>query len=193
MVSSEGVRTDVRKVSAVREFPVPANVTQLRSFLGLASYYRRFIEGYATIAKPLHSLTGKNVPFSWTQQCQEAFMELKERLTTSPVLVFPDYTRPFILETDASGVGLGAVLAQKQEEPIAFASRTLWCGEKVCQFRDGSSSSSVGDHALPPLYLRVPLHGVHGQPGSKEPIEDATSLWQASPLGPSPTGHGSNY
>ena len=60
VVSSEGVRTDARKVSAVREFPVPANVTQLRSFLGLASYYRQFIEGYATIAKPLHSLTGKS-------------------------------------------------------------------------------------------------------------------------------------
>ena len=111
-------------------------MTKLHSFLGLTSYYRRFIEGYATIAKPLHSLTGKDVPFTWTQQCQEAFDQLKSQLTSAPLLVLPNFACPFILETDASGVGVGAVLAQKQDNgttrPIGFASHTLQGAE--CQY-----------------------------------------------------------
>ena len=76
VVSKEGVRTDPQKIAAVENFPVPDTVTRLRSFLGLTSYYRRFIEGYAAIAKPLHALTGKGVPFEWTSQHQEAFKRL---------------------------------------------------------------------------------------------------------------------
>ena len=133
VVSREGVETDPKKLEAVRDFPTPNTVAKLRSFLGLTSYYRRFIKGYATVAKPLHALTG-NVPFTWSKQCQEAFDKLKRMLTSAPLLVFPDFSRPFILETDASGVGLGAVLAQKQSDgttrPISFASRTLQGSEK---------------------------------------------------------------
>ena len=101
----------------------------LWSFLGLASYYRRFVSGFSTIANPLFTLTKKDVKFVWSTQCDEAFQKLKDKLVGSPVLAFPQFDRGFILDTDASGVGLGAVLAQKQDNgtvrPIAYASRTL--------------------------------------------------------------------
>ena len=129
VISEDGLSTDPEKIRAVREFPVPHDVKTLRSFLGLASYYRRFVPNFSAVAKPLHALTKKEVPFDWTESCQESFVRLKELLTTSPILVLPDFQRDFMLETDASGQGLGAVLAQKQGDglirPIAFASRTL--------------------------------------------------------------------
>ena len=113
----------------MRAYPVPNDVKSLRSFLGLASYYRRFVPGFAKVAGPLHALTKKDSPFIWGPECQAAFAELKQLLTSSPVLAFPDFTRGFILETDASGAGLGAVLAQEQSDgsvrPIAYASRSL--------------------------------------------------------------------
>ena len=100
----------------------------MRSFLGLASYYRRFIQEFAKIAHPLHALLRKDTPFKWTPDSQEAFDELKNKLVTTPVLAYPDFTQNFYVETDASKQGLGAVLAQMQEDnklhPIAYASRS---------------------------------------------------------------------
>jgi len=129
VVSCEGITTDPEKVNSVRNFPTPASIKQLRSFLGLASYYRRFINGFSKVAAPLFTLTRKDVMFVWNSKCHEAFVRLKELLTSAPVLVFPNFQREFVLETDASGLGLGAVLAQEQNSghiaPIAFASRTL--------------------------------------------------------------------
>ena len=129
VISEDGLSTDPEKIRAVREFPVPHDVRTLRSFLGLASYYRRFVPNFSVVARPLHALTKKEVPFDWTESCRKSFERLKELLTTSPILVLPDFNKDFMLETDASGQGLGAVLAQKQEDglvrPIAFASRTL--------------------------------------------------------------------
>ena len=97
--------------------------------LGLASYYRRFVSGFAKIANPLYALTRKNVEFHWNAECQEAFEQLKMKLTSSPVLAYPKFDRCFVLETDASGIGLGAVLSQIQDNgelhPLAFASRAL--------------------------------------------------------------------
>ena len=134
VVSAEGVRTDPAKLQAVLEFPVPTNVKQLRSFLGLTSYYRRFIPQFAKIAGPLHALTKKNSEFTWTAVCQGAFEKLRNLLTSAPVLAYPDFGVPFILETDASGNGLGAVLAQRQDDglvrPNAYASRSLQEHEK---------------------------------------------------------------
>ena len=134
IVSEEGVRTDPKKLQAVSEYPTPADVKSLRSFLGLASYYRRFIPNFAKVAGPLHALTKKDVEYVWTPQCQEVFRKLKELLTSSPVLVFPNFDIPFLLETDASHQGLGAVLAQTQSDgtvrPIAYASRSLQPHEK---------------------------------------------------------------
>ena len=129
IVSAEGIAPDPRKVDAVRHFPQPDDHKRLRSFLGLASYYRRFIQDFSVVANPLFDLTPKNAPFVWTQLCEEAFGRLKELMTGAPTLAFPDFARAFILETDASGEGLGAVLAQKLDDgavhPIAYASRTL--------------------------------------------------------------------
>ena len=128
-VSAEGLSTDARKTEAVANFSQPMDLKSLRSFLGLASYYRRFIPCFSKIASPLHLLTRKDAPFDWTPACDVAFCQLKQYLTSAPVLAFPLFDREFLLDTDASGLGLGAVLAQKQDDglvrPIAFASRTL--------------------------------------------------------------------
>ena len=129
VISAEGIRTDPKKLQAVRQFPVPTNIRALRSFVGLASYYRRFVPGFAKVAGPLHALTKKEVEFVWSTECQRSFERLKELLTSAPVLCFPNFQCPFILETDASGCGLGAVLAQEQSDgqvrPVAYASRSL--------------------------------------------------------------------
>ena len=133
IVSAEGIRTDPKKVQAVKDAPVPMDKTGIRSFLGLVGYYRRFISGFADISIPLHALTSPKVPFNWTEEAQEAFEKLKEALTTAPVLAFPDFELPFIVETDASAVAVGAVLAQKQKgrvHPIQFASRSLGKAER---------------------------------------------------------------
>ena len=133
-ISAEGVSTELSKLAAVQEFPRPDCLKKLRSFLGLTSYYRRFIPNYSKTARALYDLTKKDVSFVWTGECETAFLTLKEVLTSAPTLVFPDFKSPFILETDASGVGLGAVLSQKGADgmirPIAYASRTIQGSEK---------------------------------------------------------------
>ena len=133
VVSAGGVRTDPKKLRAVENFQTPVDVKTVRSFTGLASYYRRFIPNFSRIAAPLHELTKKDVSFVWTPECQLAFEKLKRLLTSAPVLAFPQLDQPYLLETDASGLGLGAVLAQRQEDgsvpPVTYA-RTLQPHEK---------------------------------------------------------------
>jgi hypothetical protein len=118
----------------VKKFPIPKTITQLRSFLGLASYYRKFIRDFSRIAGPLNKLLKKNVNFQWTLQQQQAFDYFKDRLITSPILIYPDWTKEFILFTDASTFALGAVLSQKdaqdQERVVAYASRSLLPAER---------------------------------------------------------------
>ena len=98
-------------------------------FLGLASYYRRFVPCFAKTAAPLHQLLAKGIIFDWTPECQQAFEDLKGKLVSSPVLAFPDFDKSFVLETDTSIQGLGAVLSKKQADeklhPVAYASRSL--------------------------------------------------------------------
>ena len=134
IVSQGGISADPRKVVAIQDFPPPRDVKTLQSFLGLASYYRRFISGFSVVANPLFCLTRKNVEFVWDAACQEAFDRLKELLTQAPVLAFPLFDQGFRLDTDASGSGLGAVLSQQQDDGsvrlIAFASRSLQPHEK---------------------------------------------------------------
>ena len=137
IVSTEGVRLDPSKTTRIETYPRPTTVTEVRCFLGLASYYRRFVAGFATLAAPLHALTKKNVAFEWTDATEDSFVQLRSALTTAPVLAYPrfgpGYT--FILETDASTVGLGAVLSQVQEDgmvhPIAYASRAVDKHERI--------------------------------------------------------------
>lgn len=112
---------------------MPKNQTEVRSFVGLASYYRRFVKGFAEIARPLHQLTEKGRRFKWTEECQSAFEQLKLSLMSAPVLAYPDPRKTFILDTDASDAGIGAVLSQEeagQEHVIAYASRALTKSER---------------------------------------------------------------
>ena len=129
IVSAEGVQTDPSKTEKVAQWPTPTSRREVQQFLGLANYYRRFVKDFAAIAKPLHRLTEKTVKFKWTNECQTAFEEIRRRLVTAPILAFPDYERAFILDTDASDIGIGAVLSQVQEDGservIAYASRVL--------------------------------------------------------------------
>ncbi|XP_028788525.1 uncharacterized protein LOC114744523 [Neltuma alba] len=110
IVSEKGVEMDGRKIQAIRQWPSPKNVTQLKGFLGLSGYYRRFIKGYANIADPLTRLLAKDA-FKWDDQAQSAFERLKDVLTEAPILTLQDFSKSFILETDAFGVGIGAVLS----------------------------------------------------------------------------------
>ena len=129
VVTEQGISTDPKKLEAIQGFPVPSDLRSLRSFLGLKSYYHRFIPSFSRVASPLFALTKKEVPFEWSSSCQEAFESLKQLLMGAPVLAFPKLGQGFILETNASGTGLGAVLAQEQPDgsvrPVAYASRTL--------------------------------------------------------------------
>ena len=133
VVTEEGVMTDPEKIETVREWPVPTTQTEVRSFLGTASYYRRFVQNFGTIARPLHRLTEKNRPFLWTTECQVAFETLRKKLVEAPILAYPSSEEDFILDTDASATGIGAVLSQVQdgiERPIAYASRGLSKSER---------------------------------------------------------------
>ncbi|KAH0716239.1 hypothetical protein KY285_007584 [Solanum tuberosum] len=123
VISKQGLSVDPIKISAIREWPPPRNVKQVRSFLGLAGYYRRFIHHYAAIAGPLTDLL-RMVPFAWTDATQAAFDTLKDKLSDAPVLALPNFTEEFQLETDASGQGIGAVLSQKGH-PVAYFSQKL--------------------------------------------------------------------
>lgn len=139
IVSAGQIAVNPAKILAVVDWPVPENVHEVRGFIGLCSYYRRFIMGFGEIATPLNALTQKNKKFVWDEQCQEAFDTLKRCLTTAPVLAMPNDDEPFILDTDASTVSIGAVLSQVQdgvEKPVAYASRKLSRLERnYCVFR----------------------------------------------------------
>ena len=127
-VSPEGIMTCPDKVEAVQAWEAPRNLKELRSFIGFISYYRRYVADFSTVAAPLVNLTRKKVKFHWAMECQDAFEELKNRLTKAPVLAHPTAEDPFILDTDASGFAAGAVLSQVQlgeERVIAFGSKTF--------------------------------------------------------------------
>jgi hypothetical protein len=128
VVSEEGVAVNPDKVRAVKEWPTPECATDVRSFLGTASYYRRFVRGFATIAAPLHRLTEVKAAWEWKEEHQRAFDLLKAALADTPVLKFPVADAPFVLDTDASSTGIGAVLSQivdGQERVLGYASRAL--------------------------------------------------------------------
>lgn len=133
MVKQDGVAADPEKTERVASWPVPTNPADLRSFLGFASYYRRFIKDFAKIASPLHRLTEKKTEYRWSEEADDAFRELKRRLVSAPILAYPRYSDPFILDTDASDRGIGAVLSQIQdgkERVIGYGSRTLTKAER---------------------------------------------------------------
>ena len=128
IVSRDGIAPDPEKVQAVKEWPVPTDLKQVCGFVALASYYRKHIAHFADIARPLHRLSCKDTPWVWGEEQQRAFEELKEKLSTAPLVKAPLPEGKFVLDTDASDEGLGAVLQQEQEGVVvvnAYASRGL--------------------------------------------------------------------
>jgi hypothetical protein len=124
VISGDGISVDPAKIEAVLDWERPKTVTEIRSFLGLAGYYRRFVQDFSSIAAPLTRLTRKRVRFIWTENCEQSFTELKTRLTSAPVLVLPSGSGGFVVYSDASQRGLGAVLMQ-HGKVVAYASRQL--------------------------------------------------------------------
>lgn len=129
VVSTQGIMADPSKIEAIRSYPVPTNLKEVQRFLGLAGWYHRFVPNFSQIAEPMNALKKKGNKFQWSDQCQEAFEKLKTCLTSPPILGHPDLQLPFTVYTDASDIGLGAVLEQRKEQGrevvIAYASRTL--------------------------------------------------------------------
>ncbi len=182
VVNSRGIATDPEKVRAIQEFPTPSNVKALRSFLGLASWYRRFVEGFAKIAAPLRTLLKKDAKWEWGPQQANSFDELKRFLCTTPILACPDFNLTFTVQVDASNSGLGAALTQEhggKEVVIAYASRLLsdpernysttekeclalvWAVRKFKPYLEGYHFKAITDHVA--LRWLMKLHEPSGR------------------------------
>ena len=190
LVTPAGLKPNNQNLDAVKHFPVPTNLRQLRQFLGLTSHYRRFIMNYSRIAYLLYALTKKGACFLWTADCEAAFESLRSKLLTTPVLAYPNFDKDFILETDASKQGLGAILSQYQTDnqlhPVAYASRSVSSAEAnyaitdletlavvwaIIHFRYhlyGHAVTIITDHAAVKAILGTPnLTGKHARWWSK--------------------------
>jgi len=145
IICNRGVAVDPKKVQDVLSWKPPKDVSEIRSFLGMAGYYRRCIEGFSKLAKPMTALLEKNAKFIWSKECQASLEELKKRLTSAPVLILPDITKSFSIYCAASRQGLGCVLMQ-EGRVVAYASRQLRKHELNYLTHDLESAAMV--HAL---------------------------------------------
>lgn len=128
IITPEELNIDPKKIEAINKFPRPRNVKEIQSFMGMCNYYRRYVQNYAQIAKPLYDLCKKNVAYEWTIDCEQAFISFKRILTSPPLLSYPNFKEPFILHTDASDVVIGAILSQGElprDKLICYFSQTL--------------------------------------------------------------------
>ncbi|EYC08294.1 hypothetical protein Y032_0067g95 [Ancylostoma ceylanicum] len=181
VLSKDGIRPNPEKTRAIEYYPTPQNATDVKSFLGMCSFFRRFINNFANIAAPLTALTKKDTPFLWTPECEEASRKLKRALTSAPILAAPRLGKPFIIETDSSSKGVAGILKQEQDDAvrvIAYASRTLnkhkarypaielealglvYAVQKFRPYIDGAKCTVITDHApLKALLHRQDLTG----------------------------------
>lgn len=170
VVGSNGLSTDPEKVSSIVNYPRPTNVTEVKRFLGLCSWYRRFISNFSTLVAPLSDLTKgkkKKQPISWSSEAEASFLKIKEALVSAPILSQPDFSKPFTIQSDASDTGLGGILTQfldGEERVIAYASRSLsraernysvtqreclgvlFCTEKFRPYIEGTRFTVITDH-----------------------------------------------
>src|SRR6266545_1258226 len=169
IVGEFGIKLDPEKVRVIVDQPALTNQTQIRSFLGMIRFFRNHIQGFSTIAAPMTNLLAKEVPYMWEQEQQQAFERLKQIISSVPVLVHPDFNRPFVLYTNASKEGLGAILAQKGQDkrihPITFISYknnchkrnypitnleglvVFWAVKKLKRYLRGTPFTIVTDHS----------------------------------------------
>ena len=146
IVGRDGIKMDQEKVKAILEWPEPKTVKGVRSFLGLANFYQRFIKDYVKVARPLHDLTKKENPFCWEEPQQVAFDTLKLHFTTAPILVFPDIDWVFCLESDTSDYATGAVLSIEKEgvwHPVTFSSHSMMPQERNYPIADKEMLSVI--------------------------------------------------
>lgn len=156
IISDQGVSTDPAKTKAMKLWPVPTNTTELRGFLGLTGYYRKFVKGYGTIAKPLTQLLQKK-QFVWTSEAQQAFENLKTAMSQTPVLAIPNFDKPFCIETDAFDVGIGAVLMQ-EGHPVAYYSKALGINnQKLSIYEKEFLAITMAVERWRPYLQRVPF------------------------------------
>lgn len=186
VVSEKGVATDPEKVAVVTNWPLPQNVKDVRSFLGLCTYYRRFVPFFAHVAHHLHKLTEKGQPFTWTKESDSSFHRLKGALASAPVLAYPESEDPFVLDTDASNAGIGAILSQVHqgyERVIAYYSHAL--SKPECNYcttrRELLAIVKAIDHFHPYLYgrtftIRTDHTSLQWLPNSKNP-EGQIARW----------------
>ncbi|KHJ89406.1 integrase core domain protein [Oesophagostomum dentatum] len=181
VLSKDGIRPNPEKTKAIDQYPIPKTASDVRAFLGMCSFFRRFVYNFASVAAPLFALTKKDAKFEWTKECQQAMDKLKGALTTAPILVAPRLGLPFVIETDSSAKGVAAVLRQEQEgelKVIAYASRTLnkhearypaielealglvFAVQKFRPYIDGAKCTIITDHSpLKALFYRKDLTG----------------------------------
>ncbi|XP_021629623.1 uncharacterized protein LOC110627583 [Manihot esculenta] len=167
VVSAEGIRVDPKKIEAILEWKPPKNVAEIRSFLDLAGYYRRFVKGFSIIATPLTKLLHKNVKYDWDDKCQKSFEKLKKMLTEAPVLTQPESSKDFVIYSDASHNGLGCVLMQ-EGKVVAYASRQLKPHEKNYPTHDLELAAIV-------FALKIWRHYLYGEKCKVNLVAEALS------------------
>lgn len=183
VLSAEGIATYPSKISIIQNWPVPTSVKELRSFLGMAGYYRRFVQNFGMMAKPLIELLKKGQLFVWTSDQEQSFQALKNALITAPVLAVPDFKKPFVVITDASDKGIGAVL-QQGGHPIAFVSKALGPKNRGLSTYEKESLAilMVVDHWRP--YLQSSEFIIHTDQRSLVHLDDQRlhTYWQQKAL-----------
>ncbi|QRW22062.1 Retrotransposable element Tf2 protein [Rhizoctonia solani] len=164
IVSDKGFSLDKLKIRAVQEWPTPTKVKEVQSFLGFANFLRRFVANFSHIARPLHNLVKKDTPWKWDTREQEAFQGLKDAITNAPVLCHADPTKPYFLETDASGAALGSILSQRQEDsclhPLGFLSESFKGAELNYNTHDKELLAIIRSFEYWRIFLEGTLHPV---------------------------------